>query len=155
MSMESLKAQLGNLPKISQSEFRKFLPILIDPKADITLKRKWLDICIDPRLSVIVVDDSTGEEVHRVPPLIYTTQELTGRNISGTLDVIGRMADANPLLGRKYARENLTPEVVIGKPPEEDVQLWREILVRYDITKEEDAEASNVVAGLSDDPGAW
>lgn len=155
MDLDDLDKRKNDLPKISESEFRKFLPTLIDPSADIERKRKWLDICIDPRLSVLVVNDKTGEVIHRVPPLIYTTQELTGRNISGTLDMLNKYNEVNPLMGRKFAAENIPTDLAIAKPPEEDVVLWRDILARYEVGGTSKGNDVDMASSLADDPDAW
>ena len=153
MSLDVLISQRDNLPRVSEALFKsKYLPMLISPQDGV--RSEWLDICIDPRLSVLVVDDR-GDVIHRVPPLIYTTTDLTGKNIAGTAEVISKYNEVNPLLARKYASENMPTDIVLADPPEKDVELWGYILERYGYSNKEEIESSDDMGGLIDDVDDW
>lgn len=156
---EALEKQKNDLPRVNQTEFKRYLPGLVSKEltAEAAVLRKgWLNICIDPRLSVLVVDDKTGEVLHRVPPLTYTSNNLTGKNVAGTIDVWSKENDVSPYRGNAYAEEHLTPDLVLGTPPEEDVELWVEILKMYNIV-ESDSDVLEGVSqdAISDDPSSW
>ena len=120
------------LPKLPRSEFIKYLPYLLVPQKDGTFNCKpWYDVCIDPRVAVLIVDDKTGEVIHRVPPIIYTTTELTGKKVSQMLTEYGLRKEANPLLGESFAKANFDEDLILAEPPEEDVELWRWIMGEY------------------------
>lgn len=155
-TMDKLEEQKNNFPRIPESLFKKYVGALVSETASPNERKKWLDVCIDPRLYVIVVDDVTGKEIHRVPPLIYTSNTLTGRNVAGTVKTIAQMNDSNYLLGRQYARDHITEDLVVGKPPADDVALWRYILSRYGITQESvSAPNDGDVLGLEDADDGW
>lgn len=151
-----LENRLNEFPRINESEFKKLLPSLVSREIDIVERRKWLDVCIDPRLSVYVVDDKTGEILHRVPPLTYTTNVLTGKNVSGMVDEWSKRNDVSPFHGNIFAEENITSDLVMGTPPEEDINLWVEILERYGVVNAKVVDDTKVDTGeFKDDPNSW
>ena len=152
----TLEKRKTTFPTIGQSEFKKYLPALLSKEVDVVGRRKWLEICVDPRLSVNVVDDVTGEVIHRVPPISYTTTELTGKNVNGIVEEWSKRSDISPFHGNLFIEQNLDPNIVLGEPPEEDVLLWIDIMKRYgymDGKKEDDSKSLNEV--LEDDPNSW
>jgi hypothetical protein len=154
-TLETIDSQINDLPKISESEFRKFVPILTDPKADPEERKKWINISMDPRNSVLVVDDKTGEVLHRVPPLVYTSDQITGRDIAGTLMMLEKMNEVSALHGKNYAERNIDRSWILGKPPEEDIKLWQEILERYGLKNQSTTGNESIEGSLQDDPDDW
>lgn len=136
---EKLLEEIENgFPKMPESLFRQFLPLFFDPSSLSTeeqgrLRDEWLKLAIDPRLSVWVMSEDGKERLFRVPPITYTTQVLTGRNIAGLLKEWSLRTEASPMHGARFAEKHITDDLVLGAVPEDDVSAWREIMARYNI----------------------
>jgi len=146
------------MPTVSQRVFRTYVRSLLTKSMDpehVANRKAWLDICIDPRLRVSVLDDDTGKEIHQVPPITYTTDILTGRDISGTIQRWRLMQDVSPLHGERFAEDNIPADLITGKPPEEDTDLWREIYARYVTGNYNNNASANVNTDMLADEDDW
>jgi len=128
----------NGFPKMPESMFRQFIPLFfkpstLSPEEHERLREEWLKFALDPRLSVWVMSEDGRERLFRVPPINYTTRELTGRNIAGLLKEWALRAEVSPHHGAKFAEQNITMDIILGTVPEEDVAAWREIMARYQI----------------------
>jgi hypothetical protein len=128
----------NGFPKVPESLFRQFIPLFFEPttlpaEEQERLREEWLKLAIDPRLSVWVMSEDGKDRLFRVPPITYTTQVLTGRNIAGLLKEWALRTEASPMHGARFAEKHITNDLVLGAVPEEDVSAWREIMARYNI----------------------
>ena len=118
-------------PRIPESIFKQYVGALVSPDGDILVRKRWLDVCVDPRLSVLVVDDNTGEVIHRVPPMIYTTANIVGNNIAGLCAEWRRNNEVSALHGNAFANRHIPDDIIMGESPPEDVELWQWIINQY------------------------
>jgi len=153
--MAELERLKTGYPTIAESEFKKYVKALVSPDSTVEERKAWLDVCIDPRLRVTVVDDVTGEPIHEVPPITYTSDQLTGKNVSGMIKEWIMMNEVSPLHGARYAEQHVTKDLIKGKPPEEDVKLWQWIIDRYIENKSNTMSTDAIDPDLLEDSNDW
>lgn len=154
--LENIKALYESYPTISQTGFKKYVKALTTLDGDEALRQEWLSICIDPRLSVYVVDDVTGERLHRVPPLTYTTVDVTNNDFNRLVSEWIMHSEISPYHGNIYATNNIPLDMAIGTPPAEDVELWIKIMRDYGIVNAPDPTKETIaVEDIQDDPNGW
>ncbi len=154
--LNAIKTLYESYPTISQSGFKKYVRALTTPDGDPELRQEWLTICIDPRLSVYVVDDVTGERIHRVPPLAYTTVDIINNDFNRLVSEWIMHSEVSPYHGNIYATNNIPLDMAIGEPPTEDVELWVKIMKDYGIVKADTTEQTTIAAeDIQDDPNGW
>jgi hypothetical protein len=151
----ALEKQRDNYTKIPEYVFKQYADGLLSNTATAEDRMKWLEISIDPRLPVDVMDDNTGEVLFRVPPLTYTTNVLTGRNISGLVSEWVMRSEISPFHGNEFAAKNVTPDMVIGEAPDSDVEAWRNILERYGYIANSSGVSAVDSGAITDDPDSW
>lgn len=118
------------LPNITETEFKKHVGALtsMDPGAD---RSAWMEICIDPRLEVVVLDDVDGSVLFKVPPILYTSNELTGKGVANVLKTVTELNAVSALHGKGVMDKLLTKDLIISKPPEKDIKTWEWIVNKY------------------------
>lgn len=140
--MAELKAALGQLPRINESEFVKVLPKLLsrDTKAS---REAWLPYVGNLRVACEVVD-SDGEVIFIVPPLEIgfnfndDTQFATAVMRSNARSSVSE-AQADEILAEAFVKSTDMQVHV----PKEHMDQWEIILKRYGLHK--DSNGAEVV----------
>lgn len=130
------------LPTVPKSLFDEYFAPLFkgeieDPKVVKDLFQKWFVIARHPMSEVNVIDDYTGEVVHRLPSVFYTKMfdptKSAGRNTWRDLVTMTQQINiGNPMRAEAYLKGDLTTKFeamrIKGHVLTEEQSRWESIL---------------------------
>lgn len=145
--MSKFKIPETYFPTIKEIAFREYyFPAMLKGDKDITLE--WLkEVAIRPNTKVNVLDDSTGEVLFSVPPLVRSPKTMLGSNLWDLLDTISKRMST----GHKASvlvHEGIRKAFEQEEYTEEEMKQWMFIYDRYGITErgtEDESSAASVV----------
>lgn len=148
------KGLLEDVPinRIPESVFiNSFLPLFIGavetPPENWMLT--WVGIAGNPMSEVIVYQDSSGEELYRVPAIFHTTNIFMHKTEGDIGDIFGRYNQISqnvPTTGLRFLIEALnskSEQLLEAFDNKDTVRRWHEILKRYNLITEKQTLTEN------------
>ncbi|MAP20478.1 MAG: hypothetical protein CL582_06010 [Alteromonadaceae bacterium] len=136
-TLDTILKNDNNMPTIKEAIFKRdVLPFLVNRNEETADLRIWLKIAGSWNRSIRVVDDSSGEELFIVPPLvgsINTEVAKSGRSsISEILQTAERKSKITEQAGREYINQQFRNKAQAdGSTFLTNVRAWNFIYKRY------------------------
>lgn len=126
-----------SIPRVKESLFKsRYLPILLAKGQKVDMQY-WLEVSNSPYQAVIVVDDRTGEELFKVPPILKSGDIF--KNTTGKTSMYEVLSTAKkkeailPRMGTVYLENEVNNRLNNTVNTNDEVKAWVEILKRYGI----------------------
>lgn len=122
---------------IKEKVFKALAPFFferntLDDKTYQYYLHKWLEIVKDPRVEAYIADDDDMEKIlHRIPPIVFTNHDVTGKGIGNLMKEWEYHQNVSSLHGKRFADKIDFKSFIEGKPSQQDIDDWQLLVAKY------------------------
>lgn len=140
-------------PKISEGHFvDKYLPMFLNADADnVNLREEWINnVAKGPFNYVeVVATDDHDKVLFHIPPLAYPPETTYGNLNTVIQDAREKTLARSNDKFINDAISSFKDNIVAQDPPKEDLEAWKQILIRYNLYDGKKEKKGSLTSGRS------